>query len=213
MRHLQVEVNRTGFIRLLTFNAFFLSLLVGCAQQPVLKRNDICLVDEEGPAGDRAVLICVLFEDRNGHLCPADALYRGISTQNPNNRPSIKPGTGPQKLSWQAVTWDSSAREHKVLDVLFKVAFDPFTGSPIKVPTGAGAQDGLARMNQGLGDCSKYVGPCIADPGRGTPADPDYREPEPVEYKYSVQKWLRASPRPEIDVNCPPLDPVFRVNF
>ena len=213
MRHLEVDGSRTGFIRLLAINALALFLLAGCAQQPVLKRSDICLVDEEGPAGDRSVFMCVLFEDRDGHLCPVDTLYKGSTTQNPNNRPGIKQGVGPQKLAWQAVTWDASLGEHKVEDVLFKVAFDPFTGSPITVATGAGAKKGLARMNQGLGDCDKYVGSCIADPGRGAPGDGNYRAPEPVEYKYTIQKWVKGSPQPEIDVNCPPLDPIFRVNF
>lgn len=215
MNFLEMDVTRVGFVRLLMVNALLLAVLAGCAgHSKQLQRDDVCLLDEQGPANDRAVFICVLFEEnRDGHLCPVDALYKGASTKVPANRPSIKQGSGPQKLAWQAVTWDADAGEHKVADVLFKVAFDPFTGTPIKVPPGAGAEPGLARMAQPLGDCENYAGACIADPGRGSPTDANYREPVPVEYKYSVQKWKKSRGPIVIDVDCPPLDPVFRVNF
>ena len=179
------------------------ALLVACAAQPKMATTDICSATDTGSGADKALFICVLFEDKNndGNLCPTETLY-GLST---TNKPTIKVNSGAQKLAWQAVTKNADG-EHEALGVLYKVAFDPFTGGSIRVQNAAAM--GRA-VSQPLGVCDKYNGPCIADA--------DVEDAIKVEYKYTIQKWLPKNPptttETTVDSKCRPLDPVVRIHY
>ena len=177
---------------------FAAGLLAGCGSNP--RFDALQEVACGGSQIEDNFLVCIVFES-TGNECPEKALFEGSKDKSP----LIKNNS--RRIVWQAVREDSSSNTgYTTLPVLFKVASNPFSGNPTRV-VNINQPDGTA-ISQPLGNkCDSYTGACISDPGNGRT-----RPKQEVVYKYSVQKYLRSGPgQAEVDVNCAPLDPVFRV--